>query len=306
MAENTHVLTGGTSGMGLQVAKALAKLPDAHVIVGARNPAQAPALRRVVSLEQLTVLPLDLDSLSSVRGFVESVRLTAKGGSLSSIICNAGLQLTGEKEMATSSVERTFMVNLLAHILLVDLLFPDLKDGATVVTVGSGTHNPDDKLAKMFGFRGSFLPSAKQVISGDLGATGKPQQLNMDRYATSKLGAIYQAMHLAHEHAPDRCRFYAFDPGLMPGTALARDRSAIEQFGWTYVMPALRHFVSGVSSSELSAKALVQHCFNGAQHPSGSYVEFTGKLAPRSKLSESIENARDLMSESRALIQSGL
>lgn len=291
--------------MGLHVAKELAKLPNAHVIVGARKPDQAKALRNTVPADRLTILPLDLDATASVRVFAESARKVASEGQLSTVICNAGLQLTGDKVMATPDIERTFMVNVLAHVLLVDLLLADLKSGAHVVTVGSGTHNPDDKIAKLFGFRGAYFPSAKQVASGNLGATGKPQQLNMDRYATSKLGTIYQALHLSHEYAHGTCSFYAFDPGLMPGTALARDRSAMEQFGWRYVMPALRYFVPGVSSSELSAKALVQHCIFHPQHPSGSYVEFSGKPAPRSKLSENNENAAELMSQCRALLQNG-
>ncbi|MEL7133893.1 MAG: hypothetical protein AAGK77_15945, partial [Pseudomonadota bacterium] len=74
---------------------------------------------------------------------------------------------------------------------------------------------------------------------------------------------------------------------------------------WKYVMPVLRYLVPGVSSSELSAKALVQHCILRPQHPSGSYIEFTGKLAPRSKLSENNDNAAELMSQCRALLESG-
>ncbi len=305
METDFHVLTGGTSGMGLHIAKELAELPNAHVIVGARKPDQAKALRNTVPTDMLTVLPLDLDATASVRVFAESVKKVASGGQLSTVICNAGLQLAGDKVMATPGIERTFMVNVLAHVLLVDLLLPELKSSAHVVTVGSGTHNPDDKIAKLFGFRGADFPSAKQVASGDLRATGKPQQLNMDRYATSKLGAIYQALHLSHEYPTDARSFYAFDPGLMPGTALARDRSAMERLGWKYVMPPLRYFVPGVSSSELSAKALVRHCIVRPKHTSGSYVEFTGKLAPRSQLSENNDNAAELMSHCRTLLQSG-
>lgn len=305
MTKEIHVLTGGTSGMGLHVAEVLARRQETHVVVGARKPDQARELRRAIPLDRLTVLPLDLDSLVSVRSFADAVGQFAAEDSLSSIICNAGLQLTGEKVMAAPNVERTFMVNVLAHVLLVDLLMPDLRPGAHVVTIGSGTHNPNDKLAKMFGFRGAVFPNAQHVISGDLGTEGKPQQLNMDRYATSKLGAIYLAMLLAREVAPDICSFFSFDPGLMPGTALARDRSAIEQFGWKFVMPPLRHFMSGVSSSKASANALVEHCILNPKHPSGSYIEFTGNLAPRSNLSENNSNAHDLLQVSRMLLQSG-
>lgn len=305
MTKHVHILTGGTSGMGLHVAKALARREGAHVVVGARQPDRADRLRRAVPPDRLTVLPLDLDSLASVREFAHSVRRHAEGAALRAIICNAGLQLTKAKQMAMPDVERTFMVNVLAHVLLVDLLQPDLQPGARVVTVGSGTHNPQDRLAKMFGFRGAFYPEAARVIAGDLGMDGPPQQQNMDRYATAKLGAIYHAMQLAREVSPEVCAYYAFDPGLMPGTGLARDRSAIERFGWTRLMPALRYFMPGVSSGAASAEALVQHCIDAPSHPSGSYVEFTGRLAPRSALSEHGDNARDLIRASRAFFESG-
>ncbi len=150
--------------MGLHLAKEIAKLPNAHVIVGARNPDQAKSLRSTVPESRLTVLPLDLDKVASVRAFAESVRRAANGCQLRTIICNAGLQLAGDKVMATPDIERTFMVNVLGHVLLVDLLVPDLMAGASVVTVGSGTHNPDDKIAKLFGFRGPIFPVQSRLF----------------------------------------------------------------------------------------------------------------------------------------------
>lgn len=45
---------------------------------------------------------------------------------------------------------------------------------------------------------------------------------------------------MARRVSPQTVRFLAFDPGLMPGTALARDRGAAEQFAWKYLLPLLR------------------------------------------------------------------
>jgi hypothetical protein len=56
--------------------------------------------------------------------------------------------------------------------------------------------------------------------------------------------------------SPDRVRFLAFDPGLMPGTGLARDRSAGERWAWKYILPLFRWLVQGVSSPQKSARAL--------------------------------------------------
>lgn len=164
MTKEFHVLTGGTSGMGLQIAKTLAKDPKAHIIVGARRPDRAHALRQAVPADRLTVLQLDLDSADSVRGFAQSVQ--AQGAVISSIICNAGLQFLGPKQMSMPGVERTFMVNVMSHVLLVDLLLPHVGNGGHVVTVGSGTHAPDDPIASRFGFRGASYPNAAAVMAG--------------------------------------------------------------------------------------------------------------------------------------------
>ena len=70
----------------------------------------------------------------------------------------------------------------------------------------------------------------------------------MDRYATSKLCNVLFTHAMAARVPAAAARFIAFDPGLMPGTGLARDRSAPERFGWSYVMPLLGRLVPGVST----------------------------------------------------------
>ena len=279
-----HILTGATSGMGLHIASALARKPGAVVVAGVRSPQRASALRDCVPQDQLVLHPLDLDSLQSVSVFSETVLdQLPDDAQIESIICNAGLQLIGPMEMATATIERTFLVNFLSHFLLVELLLPRLRAGGAVVTVGSGTHNRDDRIAKLFGFRGATFPDVPKVAAGTLGTSGNDMQLGMDRYATSKLCAIYQALAMAEAVPSQQAVFYAFDPGLMPGTDLARARSMMERFGWHYVLPALRPFVRGISSGAASGRALVQHCIEGRQHRSGSYIEFTGDPAPRSE-----------------------
>jgi hypothetical protein len=68
-----------------------------------------------------------------------------------------------------------------------------------------------------------------------------------------------------------RVRFFCFDPGLMPGTGLARSRSVVERFGWRFVMTLFGRFVSGVSSPAKSARALVDKLLlSPTAYPSGS------------------------------------
>ncbi len=303
MSRSFYVLTGATSGMGLHTAQTLCRLPRAHIIAGVRSPERAKELRKKVPAEKLTILPLDLDKSVSVTAFAEKVNnLISQPDELSAIICVAGLQLIGNKQMSSPHIERTFQVNFLSHFLLVELLGKYLKPGGSIITVGSGTHNPQDKLASRFGFRGGIFPDARAVAEGELGQTGNNAQLGMDRYATSKLCAILYARYMAREADSRNVNYFCFDPGLMPGTHLARQRSAIEKFGWYYIMPYARHILSGVSTGKQSGSELVRLCISEKSHTSGSYIEFTGKLAPCTDVSKNDDKGRELIEYSRALI----
>jgi len=48
-------------------------------------------------------------------------------------------------------------------------------------------------------------------------------------------------------------RFVAFDPGLMPGTGLARERSVVERWAWSNVLSLLTRGIPGVSTTRRSA-----------------------------------------------------
>ena len=72
-----YLITGATSGIGLEVAAYLARQdPENFIIVGARDPARAEALRKAVPHKQLLMLELDTSSLRSVKAFATKVRAT--------------------------------------------------------------------------------------------------------------------------------------------------------------------------------------------------------------------------------------
>lgn len=85
------------------------------------------------------------------------------------------------------------------------------------------------------------------------------------RYSTSKLCDIFyayelsrrlQAEGLSTQEQPIAAN--AFDPGLMPGTKLARDYSFPARFAWHVLLPSLRFLLPHASSPDTSGKALAR------------------------------------------------
>ncbi len=299
--DESLVLTGATSGLGLRVVERLIGTSGAHLIVGGRSPEKLAHLTSSGRGGRLTVLPLDTAQLASVAAFAAEVRTRLGPGRIRGIACNAGIQTVGPKAMTEDGVEVTFATNHLGHFALVHALLDRVVPGGVVVTTASGTHDPGDRLARRFGFRGGFFPSAAAVAKGDLDPAASIGQQGMDRYATSKLCNILMTKEMARRVPADRVRFVAYDPGLMPGTGLARDRSALERFGWSYLMPAMRWIFPGVSSARQSATTLADLLLKPSGAVSGSYIDFTGHPAAASADAERPDLAQDLFSVSAQL-----
>ena len=123
--ERTYVMTGATSGMGLVLARMLAQSAGTRLVVGARTPALAGALRRVVAANRLTLLELDLANLGSVAQFWNrAAEVFGREATVDAIVCNAGLQITSGRRMTADEVEMTFAANHLGHFQLVHRLLP--------------------------------------------------------------------------------------------------------------------------------------------------------------------------------------
>jgi NAD(P)-dependent dehydrogenase (short-subunit alcohol dehydrogenase family) len=136
------VITGASSGLGLECARALLRSdPSWHVVLPVRDAGRgAEAIRQLGEPRRCTVMPMDLASLTSVRAFVENVR-AAGLPPLHAIVCNAGVQLSGT-EWTEDGVEMTFGVNHLGHFALAQGLLDELTHPARIVVVSSGTHDP--------------------------------------------------------------------------------------------------------------------------------------------------------------------
>lgn len=284
MSSSLHLVTGATSGLGLELASRLLADPGCRLIVGARQPQSAVALRALAGEDRLVILPLDLASLASTTAFADTVISRLERGKLASLAANAGLQFVGPRRITTDGYDETFQVNWLSHALLIERLMAHLAPRALVAMTASGTHDPDSRSARRFGFRGGLFVGAERVSKGELDPAASVKQQGMDRYATSKLCAVLYVYSLARRIGPDGPRFIAFDPGLMPGTGLARDRSAVEQWAWSHLMPLLARAMPGASTARHSATAYAKLLTGRAfAEGSGLHVDFDLGERPSSR-----------------------
>jgi NAD(P)-dependent dehydrogenase (short-subunit alcohol dehydrogenase family) len=129
----TVEMTGGTAGLGEVAAQQLSRSPNTRLIIGARA-SRAPT--------EITVLPLDLARLASVRAFADAVLDRLNGASIDALVPNAGAQFPNVDERTEDGFETTFAVNHLAHYLLLRILLPKLAEHARVVITTSDTHDP--------------------------------------------------------------------------------------------------------------------------------------------------------------------
>ena len=142
LAGRTAVITGANTGLGLEVAKVLAA-HHARVVLAVRNPGKgaeaAAAITALTPGAEVTVQPLDLTSLASVRAAAEGLRSAHERIDL--LINNAGVMWTPPSTTA-DGFELQFGTNHLGHFALTGLLLDRLLpvEGSRVVTVSSVGH----------------------------------------------------------------------------------------------------------------------------------------------------------------------
>jgi len=131
------LVTGGTSGVGRSIARALARSGARVTIVSrdeARGVAAAEDLRRETGNPAVDAATADLSSFSSVRALADVIR--RKYAALH-VLSNNAATLTMKRELTADGVESIFAVNYLSHFLLTALLGDALRAGAParVITV---------------------------------------------------------------------------------------------------------------------------------------------------------------------------
>ena len=222
--EPSHLLiTGASSGIGLEAAKALAS--DGHrLTLPCRSQSRCDQTRAALlqvgaDPDQLDLPVVDLADLNSVKRSCQAWVAEAKP--IDGLILNAGLQRAGTRQPCFSpqGIELTFAVNHLSHQLMAMRLLPLLEatTKARIVITASDVHNPSSgggrvgKPAGLGTMQGLIDGTGFVMVDGD-------SRFDADKaYKDSKLCNVLMARALARRlRMGDRnWPVIAWSPGLV-------------------------------------------------------------------------------------------
>ncbi|KAI8962998.1 hypothetical protein F5Y11DRAFT_173117 [Daldinia sp. FL1419] len=210
------IITGSTSGLGLEVSRQLLGFNLSDLIVAVRSTEKgervASELRAHFPKANIRVWPLEMESYDSIQAMAR--RANSELSRLDIVILNAGMQAAEFNIVPATGHERLIQVNFLSTMLLAILLLPILKAKAPpnqprrLTIVNSGTARG----AKISEPHGSLILSALD----DKSRPWNP----IERYAVSKLLGHLFIVNLTRHVNADDVVVNLVDPGLVKDTGL--------------------------------------------------------------------------------------
>jgi NAD(P)-dependent dehydrogenase (short-subunit alcohol dehydrogenase family) len=297
-------MTGGTRGLGLRTVEMVLTRPDWRIILIGRNLVVTPEIERL-GKDRIGFVHADLSDLTAVDAACEAVIGQLGGGRIATLSLNAGLQSIEHEHASKDGFEIHFAVNHLSHVLIADRLAPHIEEGGRIVVTASVTHDPDAFCVigierPVWQDPHDFAHPAKsqtQVTTGDL-------DRGEARYSVSKMCNVMQARALAKEHP--ELSVVSFNPNVVPGTEIVRNRDALQKFLWRTVAPVLAPVIPGMRHLDKSAGDLAWLLCDAYLKPaSGSY--FDGRKPILGSVdSRDPEKIRQVMQVSRELVAGAL
>jgi NAD(P)-dependent dehydrogenase (short-subunit alcohol dehydrogenase family) len=210
----TVMITGANVGLGYDTARQLALTKGVKkVILACRNPDKAKAAKQ--SLEKITdkrifeILIMDVSNLDSVRKAVNSLDEPIDG-----LVMNAG-GIGGKEpgEMTEYGVPAVIAVNVLGHVLLVDLLLEQNKLSGTVIFSGSEAARGVPLMGmKKYEFKSGSVAEFESMNNG----SAYKKKTMEEMYGPAKLVGTFWMPSMARRH-PD-IRFINVSAGGTTGT----------------------------------------------------------------------------------------
>ncbi|KFA67920.1 hypothetical protein S40285_05948 [Stachybotrys chlorohalonatus IBT 40285] len=204
------VVTGSSSGIGVETARALAST-GIKLFLPVRDEAKAKAaLSDSYVPERMEFVPMDLSSFESTRRAAGAI--LARTDKINILVANAGVLGGGERKVSADGHELQFAANHLSHFLLFQLLKPALLAATTpdlqsrVVVVSSEAHRyaPLNETGNYSFEKGCY----NQWLA----------------YGQSKLANIYMASEIERRYSAEGLHANSVHPGVVV-TDLGRNLS---------------------------------------------------------------------------------
>eukprot|EP00009_Paramoeba_aestuarina_P002324 CAMPEP_0201521936 /NCGR_PEP_ID=MMETSP0161_2-20130828/16364_1 /ASSEMBLY_ACC=CAM_ASM_000251 /TAXON_ID=180227 /ORGANISM="Neoparamoeba aestuarina, Strain SoJaBio B1-5/56/2" /LENGTH=321 /DNA_ID=CAMNT_0047920675 /DNA_START=21 /DNA_END=986 /DNA_ORIENTATION=- len=270
VTDQNVVVTGGSSGIGIETVLALARC-NANVYIATRNTAKAekvyeeyyekePELKKRIIIET----PADFASFKSVRAWADE--FNKKEIPLHNLLMNAGVMAIPERTLTEDGFETQFQVNTLSNFILMNRLLPSLRRAgkSRSAIVSSCAHMRSDFLFDNYNFdqEGSYNKSTA--------------------YGSSKTAAIYLSNYFNKLHKDEGILCNSLHPGgIMTGLQVHISDEEKEALGWVdkdgKVNPLFKSAAEGAATT-------IYACFHKElENEGGFYLEDCNKAIPSPK-----------------------
>jgi NAD(P)-dependent dehydrogenase (short-subunit alcohol dehydrogenase family) len=243
LSGKTMLITGCSSGIGIETARALASTGSTLFLTARNLPKAEAALKDILEPGRVELLEMDMNSLDSVRKSVADFRARNEklGGRLNVLIANAGIMAVPTLEKTEDGFESQFGVNHLAHFLLFNLVKDLLLSSSTpefksrVVMVSTSGH-----------ITGGIHPGDYRFESPE------NEYSPWKAYGQSKTANIYMANEITRRYSSQGLFANSLMPGGILDTGLSKHVS--EEMKKSYsTNPMVKSVEQGASTTVLAA-----------------------------------------------------
>ncbi len=137
LKQKIAVITGGSSGIGLAAAKRFVE-EGAYVFITGRRQSELEKAKAAIG-KNVTTVQGDVASLADLDKLYATVK--SEKGALDIVVANAGIvEMVPTAQVTPEHYDKTFNVNARGTFFTVQKALPLLRNGGSVVLVGSGAH----------------------------------------------------------------------------------------------------------------------------------------------------------------------
>jgi retinol dehydrogenase-14 len=275
----TILITGGTSGLGLEACRQLAALGNRILFVGRDEHRCIEAKKEIEKAggKEVEYFIADLSSQKEIRKLSEEIH--KRISRIDVLINNAG-GVFSSFTLSEDGIEKTFALNHLNYFLLTHLLLDIIPDGSRIINVSSDSH-----------FWGKInFESFERSNSYNI----------MKAYGQSKLANVLSTYELARKLASRNITVNALHPGRVRTSIGNKSKAWYHSFGWSLLTA-----ISSITPKE-SVKTFVYLAESDeVKNTTGKYFAFS-KAKKSSALSYDEELAKKLWQVSEELTGRGV